>query len=221
MLDLYTPANAATRASARHRVPARRRLVGRHAHDRPGLPALLRAGRIRDGVDRVPAHARDHVPVECRGREDGRAVAARERRRASARSESHLPLGHLRGRSPGGGRGARAEGHVRGRGQPHPVERGAVRARRVRPHEVRRDGCPDRATEAADAAAAGAGAPERVAAARRARVGRRRPRRRRAAARLARRRRSPGSSARRFRPCPIACARPARSPTCGPERRRS
>ena len=107
-------------ASARHRLPAWRRLVGRHAHDRSGLPALLRAGRLRDGVDRVPAHARDHVPVERRGREDRRAVAASERRRASARSESDLSLGHVGGRSPGRRRGARAQGHVRRRGQPRP-----------------------------------------------------------------------------------------------------
>ena len=57
----------------------------------------------------------------------------RERRRAPARSEAHLSVGHVRRRPPGRGRGARAEGHVRRRRQSRAVERRAVRARRVRP----------------------------------------------------------------------------------------
>ncbi len=44
-------------APAGHRVPARRRLERRHSDDGPGLQALLRAGRFRDGVDRVPPDA--------------------------------------------------------------------------------------------------------------------------------------------------------------------
>ena len=69
-------------ARAGDRVPARRRLVRRHANHRPGLQALLRAGRVRDGVDRIPAHAVGHVSRQRGGRPDRRPMAEGERRRA-------------------------------------------------------------------------------------------------------------------------------------------
>ena len=70
------PPPEARGAAARHRVPARRRMERRHPDDRSGLQALLRAGRLRDGVDRVPADAGGHVPGQCRGREDRHPLAA-------------------------------------------------------------------------------------------------------------------------------------------------
>ena len=120
-------------------------MVGRHANDRSGLQALLRAGRVRDGVDRIPADAGDHVSRQRRGRAHRGALAEGERRRARARIRSHLPVGHVGGRASGGGCRAGAAGHVRRRRQPESDERGALRARRLRADPVRSHGCPDRA----------------------------------------------------------------------------
>ena len=85
-------------------VSARRRMVRRHADDGAGLQALLRAGRIRDGVDRVSPDAVDHVSRQRRGRPHRGAMAEGQRRHARARPRSHLPVGHIGRRPPGGGR---------------------------------------------------------------------------------------------------------------------
>lgn len=140
-------------ARAGHCLSARRRLGGRHAHDRAGLPPVLRAGRLRDGVNRVQAHAVDHVPRQCRGRAHGRALAEGQRRRTWTRRRSHLPVGHVGGRPPGGRRRSRAARHLRGHGQSRPDKCRALRTRRLRSDALRPHGRADDAG-AADTAEA-------------------------------------------------------------------
>ena len=114
LLDLYLPAQPIRRPIPVIRVSARRRMVRRHADHGSGLQALLRAGRVRDGVDRISAHSRGHVSRQRRGRADGRPVAEGQRRRARARSRSHLPVGHVGGRASGRRRRPGAARDVRG-----------------------------------------------------------------------------------------------------------
>ena len=94
-------------------VPARRGMVRGHADDRAGLQALLRAGRVRDRVARVSPDPGDHVSRQRRGRAHRGALAEGERGHARARRRSHLPVGHIGRRAPGGGCRAGAAGHVR------------------------------------------------------------------------------------------------------------
>ena len=58
LLDSVSACPADSPPDPGDRVSARRRMVRRHADDGSGLQALLRAGRVRDGVDRIPADSR-------------------------------------------------------------------------------------------------------------------------------------------------------------------
>ena len=116
-------------ADTSDRVSAWRRVVRRHEDDRTGLRSIFRPRRVRDGVDRVPAHAVDHVPRERGGRANGRPVAEGERRRARARCRTHLPVGHLGGWTPGRRRRPGAARDVRGHRQPDLHEQCPLRAR--------------------------------------------------------------------------------------------
>ncbi len=93
LLDLYLPASPIRRPSAGDRVPPRGRVVRRNADHRSRLQALLRAGRVRDGVDRVPPHAVDHVSRQRRGRPHCCSMAEGERRCARAGSRTASACG--------------------------------------------------------------------------------------------------------------------------------
>ena len=69
-------------------------------------------------------------------------------------SGSHLPLGHIGGRTSRRGRGTRAARNVRRRRQPRSVQCRAMCARRVRSSRLRRDGRADGRGESRAAAAA-------------------------------------------------------------------